>query len=88
MFFGHYRHPCEMTTYGHHQMMIAHPYYPLAFLAVTVLFAILLIGLLILVDRTRLTPVVQARHTTSNNYLLQQFVMEAIRRYSMLNINN
>lgn len=87
MFFGHYRHPCEMTTYGHHQMVMAHPFHPLAFLAVTVLFAILLIGLLILVDRTRFTPVVQARETTSN-YLLQHFVMEAIRHYSTLNINN
>lgn len=87
MFFGHYRHPCEMATYGHHQMAMAHPFHPLAFLAVTVLFAILLIGLLILVDRTRFTPVVQARHTTSN-YLLQHFVMEAIRHYSALNINN
>lgn len=61
-----------------------HYFHPLAFLAVTVLFAILLIGLLLVVDRTRFTPVVRARDLRPN-YTLEQFVTAAIRHYSEIN---
>lgn len=81
MFFGHYyQQPCV----SQHQMMTAHYFHPVAFVALTVLFAILLIGLLLLVARTAVTPVVRARELKPV-YVLEQLVTAAIQRYSEMN---
>lgn len=82
---GYFHNPCPTPSYSHHAVMVPHQqFHPLAFLAVTVLFAILLIGLLLVVDRTRLTPIVRAR-TLKTDLELQRFVEEAVRRYRRMN---
>lgn len=87
MLFGNqqYHQPCGVPHFGYQPSIAPFIFYPLSLL-VTVLFPILLVGLLILVDRTRFTPVVRAR-AVQPNYMLEQFISSAIRQYGELNLN-
>lgn len=86
MLFGnHQYHPCDISHFSHQQPIAPYIFYPITLLVVTVLFPVVIIGLLILVDRSRLTPVVRAR-SVQPNYELEQFITSGIRHYGGLNL--
>lgn len=68
----HRHHECELITapYHHHlnnHYMVPHHLLHLMFLGSAAIFAVLMVGLLVIVDRARLTPVVRARGASAVN---------------------
>lgn len=74
--------PCELTPYAFHPVLVSGPALGPVVVTMTVLFTILLVGLLVLVDRARLTPVVRTR---AFDHTLERFISDSVRRYADMN---
>lgn len=87
---GHHHH-CEIVqahgSHGHYMMphYVLHVIIPLIILGASVLFAVLVVGFLLLIDRTRLTPVVRARRDTSTLSRAENILAKAISQFEHLN---
>lgn len=82
--YGHVHHYCEIMTNNGHYMM---PYYApqMVMLGAAVMFAVLVVGFLIILDRARLTNVVWARELQQKEPTAEDMLIRALSQFGQLN---
>lgn len=72
------------TSHGHH-MMMPHYFIQFVIMGAAVVFAVLVIGFLVILDRARFTNIVRARQ--SSEPTVEEVFLRAVSQYERLNTN-
>lgn len=81
---GSSNHYCEIVTSNGHYM-IPHYVLQMVLMGAAVMFAVLVVGFLIILDRARLTNIVRARRLEQEGPTVEETLIRALSQFGQLN---